>query len=133
MFAGVADTHAALWYLFGDLRMSAAARSYIDGAAKAGGPIAVSTITLAEIVYLIEKNRLPASAFDALKQALVDPDHVLKEAPFTFEVAEAMRRVARSAVPDMPDRIVAATAIRYGVPVISRDRRIRAANLQTVW
>ncbi len=33
----------------------------------------------------------------------------------------------------MPDRIVAATAVYLGVPVISRDGRIRAANLQTVW
>jgi predicted nucleic acid-binding protein len=44
-----------------------------------------------------------------------------------------MRRVSRNEVPDMPDRIVAATAVYFDVPVISRDRRIRAANLKTVW
>ena len=33
----------------------------------------------------------------------------------------------------MPDRIIAATAVYFKVPVISRDRRIRSANLQTVW
>jgi predicted nucleic acid-binding protein len=44
-----------------------------------------------------------------------------------------MRHVPRTAVPDMPDRIVAATAVFLGVPVISRDGRIRAANLRTVW
>jgi len=36
-------------------------------------------------------------------------------------------------VPDMPDRIVAATAVYYSVPVISRDGKIRASNVQTVW
>jgi hypothetical protein len=36
-------------------------------------------------------------------------------------------------VPDMPDRIAAATALHFGVPVISRDGRIRASSLQTVW
>jgi predicted nucleic acid-binding protein len=36
-------------------------------------------------------------------------------------------------VPDTPDRIVAATAIYFGVPVITRDGRIRASNLETVW
>jgi PIN domain nuclease of toxin-antitoxin system len=44
-----------------------------------------------------------------------------------------MRQVPRADVPDMPDRIVAATAVYYGVPVISRDARIRASNVQTIW
>jgi predicted nucleic acid-binding protein len=44
-----------------------------------------------------------------------------------------MRLVQHDAVPDMPDRIVAATALYLGVPVISRDGRIRASNVQTVW
>jgi PIN domain nuclease of toxin-antitoxin system len=34
---------------------------------------------------------------------------------------------------DMPDRIVAATAIHLGVPVLSRDSRIRGSMVQTVW
>ncbi|HVR22678.1 MAG TPA: hypothetical protein VMU26_05100 [Candidatus Polarisedimenticolia bacterium] len=38
--------------------------------------IAISTISLAEVVYLIEKNRLPPSAYDELTQALADPEHV---------------------------------------------------------
>jgi predicted nucleic acid-binding protein len=44
-----------------------------------------------------------------------------------------MRNVSRAAVPDMPDRIVAATAVYFGVPVLSRDGRICASNVQTVW
>jgi predicted nucleic acid-binding protein len=44
-----------------------------------------------------------------------------------------MRLVARADVPDMPDRIVAATAVYFGVPVISRDARIRASNVRTIW
>ena len=44
-----------------------------------------------------------------------------------------MRQIPRAEVPDMPDRLVAATAVHFGVPVISRDARIRSANLQTNW
>ena len=44
-----------------------------------------------------------------------------------------MRQVSRDSVPDMPDRIVAATAVYLGVPVISRDGRIRASSIQTIW
>jgi hypothetical protein len=44
-----------------------------------------------------------------------------------------MRQVPRAEVPENPDRMVAATGVYFGVPVISRDRRIRAASLKTIW
>ena len=133
MIAAVADTHTALWYLYDDERLANAAGDFIDRAAAAGSQIAVSSITLAEIVYLIEKNRLPANAYGDLKAALNDPGHVFKEAPFTVEIVDALRRVPRADVPDMPDRIVAATAVYFGVPVISRDAKIRASGVRTIW
>lgn len=133
MIAGVADTHTALWHLFDDARLSAAARAFIDEAATTRHKIAISTISLAELVYLVEKNRLPPSAYEELAQALADPEHVFTEAIFTAAIVQSMRQVSRAEVPDMPDRMVAATAVYFDVPVISRDRRIRSANLKTVW
>ena len=133
MIAAVADTHTALWYLFDDERLSMAAGDFIDQAGVAGHRIVVSSISLAEIVYLTEKNRVPASAYTDLKTVLADPDHVFKEAPFTVEIVDALCQVPRAEVPDMPDRIVAATALYFGVPVISCDSRIRSSNVHTVW
>jgi PIN domain nuclease of toxin-antitoxin system len=92
-----------------------------------------SPISLAEIVYLVEKGRLPSSAYEDLKGALSDPDYVIKETPFHRDIVDAMRRIPRVEVPDMPDRIIAATTIYFGVPVLSRDGRIRAASIHTVW
>src|SRR5438270_13732921 len=128
MIAGVAATHAAIWYLFGDPRLSTPAKAFIDQAAANRRTIEISPISLAEVLYLVEKNRLPASAFDDLRSALDNPQHVFKEAPFTRDVVRAMQQVSRDDVPDMPDRIVAATALYLGVPVISRDGKIRASN-----
>ena len=133
MFAGVADTHAALWFPFGDPRLSMTAKSFFETAARERRKIALAPISLAEAVYLVEKNRLPATAFDDLTAALRNPNHVLEEAPFTSDVVAAMRQVPRDAAPDMPDRIVAATAVYFGVPVISRDGKIRASSVQTIW
>jgi PIN domain nuclease of toxin-antitoxin system len=133
VIAGVADTHAALWYLLKNPSLSATARRFMDDAAAAGRDIVVSPISLAEIVYLVEKNRLPASAYEDLKKALADPEYVIGEAPFHGEIVEAMLKVARADVPDMPDRIVAATGMYFGVPVISRDGRIRSSSVQTIW
>lgn len=133
MIAGVVDTHAALWYLHDNPRLSATARRFIDEAAAAGSDIVLSPISLAEIVYLTEKNRLPMSAYQELKQALENEEYVIVEGPFNADIVEAMRKGPRADIPDMPDRIVAATALYFGVPAISRDGRIRASSVQTVW
>ena len=133
MIAGVADTHTALWYLLRNPSLSLAARRFMDDAAAAGLDIVVSPISLAEIVYLVEKNRLPASAYEDLKTALADREYVIEEAPFNGEIVEAMLKVPRAEVPDMPDRIVAATGIYFGVPVISRDGKIQSSSVKTIW
>jgi PIN domain nuclease of toxin-antitoxin system len=107
------------------------ALKFIDGAAEDGNDIAILLISFAEIIYLTEKNRLPVSAYEDLKKALADSEYVIEEAPCNAEIIEAMREIPRDAVPDMPDPIVAATAVYFGLPVISRDGRIRASNVRT--
>lgn len=133
MIAGVADTHTALWYVMKNPRLSTRAREFMEEAAAIGHNIAISSISLAEIVYLIEKGRLPPSVYGELKAALADSDYLIEEVPLSAEIVDAMRQVSRAEVPDMPDRIIAATGIYFAAPIISRDGRIRAANLQTVW
>jgi len=133
MIVGVADTHTALWHVFADAKISRMAEEFIQAAAARRDKIAVSAISMAELVYLVEKNRLPLSAYDGLRRALNNAEHVFTEAALTAEVVQSMRQVSRTEVPDMPDRIVAATAIYFKVPVISRDSRIRSSNLKTVW
>jgi predicted nucleic acid-binding protein len=44
-----------------------------------------------------------------------------------------LKEIARAAVPDMPDRIIAATAHHLGLPVVTRDRKILASSVQTIW
>jgi hypothetical protein len=83
-------------------------------------------ISLAEVIYYVREK--PRS-----RVGLHDPDHVPEEAPVTAEIIEALIDVPRSDIPDMPDRIVAATAVYFGVPTISRDGRIRVSKVQTVW
>ena len=133
MIVAVADTHAALWYVFADARLSKTARTFIDTAAMDRRKIALAPISLAEVVYLVEKNRVDALALEALTAALRNPNHVLEEAPFTSEVVVCMRQISRADVPDMPDRIVAATAKYLKVPVIGRDGKIRTSNVQCIW
>jgi len=129
----VADTHAALWHLYDDPRLSLVADRFLMDATSSRRKIAVSSISLVEVAYLVEKGRIWPTAFDDLTNVLADPDHLFVEFPVTQSVADSLRQVPRTAVPDMPDRIIAATGLHFGVPVLSRDGRIRAANLKTIW
>lgn len=40
-------------------------------------------------------------------------------------IVKALARVERTQIPDLPDRIIAATALYLQVPVISRERKIK--------
>ena len=126
MIKAVADTHTVIWYIYADARLSRAALAMIETAAEAGDQVAVSSITLAEMVYLSERGRIRA-------EALGDERVVFSEVPLDSTVVRAMAAVPRDDVPDLPDRIIAATAVRLQVPIISRDGAIRSSRLQTVW
>ncbi len=133
MIVGIADTHTAIWYLFSDDRLGKAASAFIDSAINDGDQIGLSAISLAEMVYLIEKNRIPGTALEDILAATGDPKNVLHPVSLDQRIAVAMREITRQDIPDLPDRIIAATARFYNVPVLSRDRRIRAANIETIW
>ncbi|WP_375479279.1 type II toxin-antitoxin system VapC family toxin [uncultured Nostoc sp.] len=133
MLRAVADTHAVIWYIFGDSRLSTTAQNTIAQIASSGDQVAFSSITLAEIVYLSEKGRISPLTLERLLASVDTTDTVLLEVPFTRHIAEALRLVNRSQVPDLPDRIIAATALYLGVPVISRDKKIQLSSVNTIW
>ena len=133
MLRTVADTHAVIWYLFADKRLSTAARTTIEEAAAGGDQIAFSSITLAEIVYLSEKGRIDPDTLDRLLTAVDSADALFVKVPFDRHVAQALRKVGRTEVPDLPDRIIAATALHLGLPLISRDGKIQLSGVNTIW
>lgn len=133
MISAVADTHAFIWYLFDDPRLSPTARRAFMSAAENGNEVGVSSITLAEIVYLAERGRIPADTLASALTILQDPERELVEVPVDYEIVQRMGEVSREEVPEMPDRIVVATRLRCGVPIISKDGEIRAARIQTIW
>jgi PIN domain nuclease of toxin-antitoxin system len=131
MIIAVADTHALIWALLGDPRLSPAARAFMS--VEGTDSIGVSAISLVEIVYLEEKRRLPAGIFARVASALATSASALVAVPMDVSIAQALTSVSRGSIPDMPDRIIAATALHLGVPLISRDARIQASSIKTIW
>jgi len=129
--AVVADTHSLIWFLMEPSRLSPAADAALRGAVASG--IHLSAISIVEVVYLVEKSRLPQTALERIRAELAAPSTALRVVALDLAVAAKLASVLRTEVPDMPDRIVAATALHLGLPLVSRDRRIRASSVETVW
>jgi PIN domain nuclease of toxin-antitoxin system len=133
MAAVAAETHAVVWYVEASPLLSAPALATLQAAVGNGDPIYVSSVCLVEIAYLAEKGKLPAALFDRIVQMLRRGDMALREAPFTVDMSDALRGISRALVPDMPDRMIAATAVTLGVPLVTRDQRIRSSGVPTIW
>jgi PIN domain nuclease of toxin-antitoxin system len=133
MLRAVADTQAVIWYLYNDTRLSERARVLIEESALAGDHTGVSAITLAEIVYLSEKARIQREALRRALAAFDEPGAILRELPLDRATVAVMPTIDRNEVPDLPDRIFAATAQLHEVPLVSRDRQIRASTVETIW
>jgi PIN domain nuclease of toxin-antitoxin system len=131
--AVVVDTHAAVWYLTNSSRLSSTAARALDAANAGGDAILIPSISLVELTYLVEKGRVPSEARKRLVDALSQDGGPYELAPLDSRVAAAVELIDRYAVPDLPDRVIAATALSLGVALISRDRKIRASQIQTIW
>lgn len=133
MTAVLLDTHAAIWLLHGDRRLSRSALQAINAIGQRGAQIAVSSISLVETAYLEEKGRVPTGTLSGILTLLDAPNALLVEIPVSREIIAALLSIARDEVPDMPDRVIAATALHLGISLISHDARITASHVQTVW
>jgi PIN domain nuclease of toxin-antitoxin system len=124
-----ADTHAALWYLENDRKLSAAAAAALDGAER----ILLPSMCLVEIIYLAEKGRLHEAVPTRLLAELKHPTTTLEMAPLDLGVVLSLQDISRVAVPDLPDRVIAATALHHRVPLVTCDGDIRSCGIATIW
>lgn len=128
----VSDTHSLLWFLNNDARLSKKASDAMDEA-ELRGAIYVPTIVIVEMRYLAEKNRISLSAYQTALQTLRNPMTSLRVVSLDLEIADALDQISRAAVPDMPDRIIAATAKYLGLPLVTADRRIQSSGINFIW
>jgi PIN domain nuclease of toxin-antitoxin system len=133
MGALVADTHTLVWYLLEPERLSGNAAASLERAELDGDLIYLSAISLVELCYLTEKGRVPTIVLDEVLEGLVKGTSRLSLAPVDLDISRAVRQIPREVVPDMPDRIIAATARHLGLPLVTHDQKIQSSGLQTIW
>ncbi|MCL4266076.1 MAG: PIN domain-containing protein [Anaerolineae bacterium] len=130
----VTDTHALLWYLYDAQKLSVDAKEVFTKADAGEAEIIIPAIALVEIVYLAEKGRIAVDAVKNVLQLLSSHADNYAIADLNLGVAMALQMVDRAFVPDMPDRIIAATALHLNLPLLSRDGQIASLpGITVVW
>jgi PIN domain nuclease of toxin-antitoxin system len=132
--AVIIDTHIIVWYILEPERLSDTASQLLEQTVNDGESIYLSTISIVEICFLIERDRIPAVVLDRLAEAINQSDSSVVLIPLNQEISLSIPQIDRATVPEMPDRIIAATALHMDLPLITRDHKIQALqNVQTVW
>lgn len=130
----VADTHTLIWYIFDLPRLSSVALTALEEAVNGGNFIYFSAISIVEISYLIERRRLVDEVLTRVLNAVDNPNAGILLAPVDRYISETVRQINRATVPDMPDRIIAATALSLNLPLVTCDGKIQAlTTIQTIW
>ena len=130
----VADTHTLIWYIFELPRLSPTALTALEQAVNEGNFIYFSAISIVEVSYLIERGRLAGEVLTRVLNAADDPNVGILLAPLDRNISATIQKIDRATVPDMPDRIIAATALSLSLPLVTRDAKIQAlTTIQTIW
>jgi len=133
MDGAVTDTHALIWYLEDSPQLSASASQVFDRCDRGEITIYIPTMCLIEIIYLQEKRRIAADLKTQLDEALLGGMSGLALFDLNAGVVEALAKIPREAVPDLPDRVIAATALYLGLPLISCDHRMPLTGISLIW
>lgn len=123
------DTHALLWWLDGDERLSPGARAAMGDAANA---VLVSAASAWEITTKHRLGKLPGAGEVARDVAGCLVAQGFEALPITLEDAE---RAGRLPGPrrDPFDRMLAAQALRADVEVVSNDRVFDDYGVRRLW
>lgn len=125
------DTHVVLWLAVEERRISAKARAAIIKARTEDG-LAISDISLLELAMLANRGRIQVGA--GIESLLREVEVRFAVLPINARVCMAALRLPPAYPKDPADRIIGATAIAEGLPLITADREIRRSKaLRTVW
>lgn len=136
-----ADTHALLWHFqevlaLGRRRargLSGRARRIFAAADDGREVVLIPSIVLVELTYLSERGVVPPALLDRLLADLAQTPDNYRMIPLDLTVVTHLRDIPPSAVPEMPDRIIAATAKATGTKLLSGDASMGTAGVRVVW
>jgi PIN domain nuclease of toxin-antitoxin system len=127
----VTDTHALIWHLTGDPRLSAEARRVFQNTDQGRETVHIPCILLFELSYLFEKKKVGVNIGNVV--SLLRSSSNYRVEPMYVSVIQQSLSLSRADVPDPWDRLIAGTAIHLGFPLITRDQDLQSSGIKTLW
>lgn len=126
------DTHVWIWWLTASPHIRRLERDALDLQAEGGG-LGISAISLweAQMLYAKERLSLPISLHEWLRRAA--DSSVVTVVPLDTRVVLAADELPATFHGDPADRLIVATAIAHGLPLATRDTRIRDSRVVDLW
>ena len=130
--APVLDTHIWIWWMLGDPNLTQAERDVLDALPPENRPV-LCDICLWEFATLVDLGRVEinGSVEDWLRIA-ASPATVRVQS-ITPDIVAEMNRLPASFHRDPADRLVVAAARSLKLPLATKDWKIRASRLATLW
>jgi PIN domain nuclease of toxin-antitoxin system len=126
------DTHVVVWLALEPARISKRARAAIAETRRRGEGLAISDITLLEIAAIENKGRIKLSA--SLEAFLTEIEARFVVLPITGRICAGALGFPAAYPKDAADRVIGATALVEGLPLITADDGIRRSKvLNTIW
>ena len=126
------DTHVVIWLALEPGRISKRARAAIQETRQRGEGLAVSDITLLEIATIENKGRIKLNA--SLEAFLAEIEARFIVLPITGRICVSALALPAAYPRDPADRVIGATALVEGLPLITGDDGIRRSKtLKTIW
>lgn len=129
----VLDTHIWLWWISNPDYLAPAAQQAIDLAVSEKG-IIISSISTWEVALLVEKGRLELSieVRDWVRKTEDLP--FVRFMPVDNTIALRSVNLPDNFHPDPADRIITATAMTMGLPLVTKDDKIiNYCHVKTIW
>ncbi|OHD64893.1 MAG: hypothetical protein A2096_10105 [Spirochaetes bacterium GWF1_41_5] len=91
--------------------------------------IYISAITLAEVLYLSEKNRIKIDLQDIKKKIIGSNNYRIID--LTFDIVEEAKSVKLN---ELHDRLIVATAKHFNLPILTSDKIITDSKIvKVIW
>jgi PIN domain nuclease of toxin-antitoxin system len=124
------DTHAWVWWAASSVNLSRKAAREINTAES----IYISAISCWEVAMLVVKGRLVLDRDVEVWLDLALKLPRVRLAPLIPRIAVRSSRLEEEFLGDPADRIIVATAMEYGCPIVSKDERIRKyPGVRVIW